>query len=92
MKGLDQLTRWISRRGKTEKDLYGDDSQLRKIKILLLQILNDLTTNDDSIINDGFHVRDFLANDHYLQERLLDIIKSADLSVGEDVALRHAVN
>ena len=91
-KGLDQLTRWITRRGKTEKELYGDDSQLRKIKIKLLQILNDLTNNDDSIINDGSYVREFIANDHYLQERLLDIIKTADLSVGQDVALRQAVS
>ena len=88
MRGLDQLTNWITRRGKTEKELYGEDSQLRKIKMKLLQILNDLTNNDDSIINDGSYVREFIANDHYLQERLLDIIKTADLSVGQDVALR----
>ena len=49
-------------------------------------------TNDDSIANEGYQVRNFMSNDHYLQERLLDVISCADLSVPQDKTLRELVN
>ena len=59
--------------------MYGEGVNPRKIKLKLLQLLYDLLVNDDSIINDGFHVRDALGKGKKLRcvEGLLDIIRGA---------------
>ena len=47
--------------------------------------------NDDSIINDGFYVRDSLSNDGKLQTRLIDLIRNADFADGQSFTLREYV-
>ncbi len=61
--GLTQLIRWCCREGAEEKEMYGEGEQLWSIRLKLLQLVNDLVRNDDSIIDDGFYVRKSLGND-----------------------------
>ena len=44
----------------------------RKIKLKLLQILYDLLLNDDSIINDGMHVRNTVGENEQLIRYLVN--------------------
>ena len=68
LKGLEQLSAWICLHDQEEKNKLGEGAQVRKIRIKLIQLLYDFATNDDSIIDDGFHVRDTIANNKVLVE------------------------
>ena len=55
--GLKQLSKWCSFRDEQEKEMFGGGAIRYKIKLKLIQLLNELIVNDDSILNDGFTVR-----------------------------------
>ena len=54
-----------------EKLKFGTEDQVRKIRLKLIQLIFDLVNNDDSIINDGFYVRETMGRDRNLMRRLL---------------------
>lgn len=51
-------------------------------------MLYDLVINDESIINDGFFVRDSISNDNKLLTRLVELIKEAELTTPNSSQLR----
>ena len=61
--GLRLLVKWIldcdvvPDKDKPEEFKYGNKAQNRKIKLKLLQLLNDLVLNDDSILPGGNQIR-----------------------------------
>ena len=75
--GLTLLENWMYE----DEKWYGEKMQKRKIITKLLQICYDLTLNDDSIVKNGYVVRDFFANSIRLMTKLLGIISKADLSM-----------
>ena len=46
-----------------------------------MQLIYDLVLNDDSIIDDGFYVRDTLGNNMKLIDRFIDTIRNARFDV-----------
>ena len=60
MGGIDKLDRMLSLSEAEKERVFGQGTIRRKITTKLLAILNDLVLNDDSIIDDGFVVRDTL--------------------------------
>ena len=60
----------------------------RKIRLKLLQLLNDFVVNDDSILNDGCYVRETVGQDRNLIRRLLLTISNAKLETIKDDLLR----
>ena len=55
----------------------------------LVQLIQDLTLNDDSIVDDGFTVRDIIASDQLVIAYLIDLVKNANLKQGQETAQRH---
>ena len=45
----------------------------------LIQLLYDLVLNDDSIVNDGFYVRDTIGENKELVEYLISTIKNTNI-------------
>ena len=80
MKGYTQLVR----------DLPANDTD-RKLRLKLVQILNDFVLNDDSILDFGFHVRDLLIKDTKTMTCLTDIIKNSDVKNTANVSLREFI-
>ena len=56
----------------------------RKIRLRLLQLLNDFIVNDDGILNDGCYVREIVGQDRNLIRRLLLTISNAKLETIKD--------
>ena len=54
-------------------------------------ILNDLTTNDDSILDDGFLVRDTIASDDVLMEYLLKAIRLPNIKEARESKVREYI-
>ena len=54
-------------------------------------ILNDLTTNDDSILDDGFLVRDTIASDDVLMEYLLKAIRLPNIKEAKETKVREYI-
>jgi len=54
-------------------------------------ILNDLTTNDDSILDDGFLVRDTIASDDVLTEYLLKAIRLPNIKEARESKVREYI-
>ena len=67
MNGYKQLVKNIR-----QKDLD------RKIKLKLIQLLNDFVLNDDSILDFGFHIRNELTKDQETMAHLIDSIKNSN--------------
>merc|ERR1711971_503635 len=82
MNGIDMLSEMI------HLSSFGNDAQLRKIKLKLVQLLYDLLLNDDSILNDGFVVRDAVGKNFPLVESLLRIITNSNLVQPQENNLR----
>ena len=85
MHGLKLLADWIQECDIVESEepkqfKYGNDAQNRKIKLKLLQLLNDLVLNDDSILPGGTQIRDLYCQHEELIEKLLVIIESSDIT------------
>ena len=59
--------------------MIGEGAQRRKLKLKLVQLLGDLIQNDDSIDNDGYTVRNFVAGNNTLITALLETVKNSDL-------------
>ena len=55
----------------------------------LVQLIQDLTLNDDSIVDDGFTVRDIIASDQLVIAYLIELVKNANLKQGQETAQRH---
>ena len=51
----------------------------RKIRLRLLQLLNDFTNNDDGILNDGYYVRETVGTNRNLIRQLLLTISNSKL-------------
>ena len=79
LSGLEQLSRWICLKGADEEKKYGKPPMARKIRLKLRQVLYDFLNNDDSIVNEGFHVRDKLGKDEKLVKTLIDSISEANI-------------
>ena len=73
------------------KAKYGEGAESRKIRLKLLNLLYDLILNDDSIINDGFFVRDTVGNDAALVGHLIETISTADVKAPGSPQLREYV-
>ena len=78
------MSRWLQLQGEEKTAKLGDGAYPRKIRLKLLQLLNDLVVNDDGIINDGFHVRDTLIKDLKLVSELLAIILDAKVEEAQE--------
>ena len=74
-RGLEQLGEWISLSGPEKEKKIGKAAQARKITIKFRQLLYDLLSNDDSILNDGFLVRDTISENVDLIDALIDTIR-----------------
>ena len=77
--GLKLLSQWICVSGDQEKAMNGQGLDLRKIRFKLLTLLHDFLSNDDSILYDGYYVRDTYGRDTNLLNSLLKNIKYADI-------------
>jgi len=64
---------------------------MRKVRHKLIQLLNDFVINDDSIINDGYHVRDARCEDDGVLDYLFETIVNADLEMKQDAQFREHV-
>ena len=84
MKGLEALIGMICLKGEAEKEAFGQAAQLRKIKLKLLQLLYDFVLNDDSIINDGFYVRDYMCNHPEIISRIIQILQESSLEAAQE--------
>ena len=82
------MSRWVCLKGEEEEEMYYKGTQLRKIRHKLIQLLQDFVINDDSIIDDGFHVRDTLCEDEGVLNYLFETIANADLSIKQDAEFR----
>jgi len=65
-------------KGEEEKLKYGQGATLRKIKLKLKILLNDIILNDDYIMEDPFYVRDTLGKDTNLLNHLFETIQGAN--------------
>lgn len=86
--GLAQLSRWYTTPSEEEKALFGTGALPRKIRLKLLQLIYDFVNNDDSIINDGYHVRRVYGADKKLIARILDAIKNFNIESNQELQLR----
>ena len=68
--------------------MFGVVVQARKIRLKLLSTLHDLVSNDESILNDGFYVRNFIINDGKLLKSLLDVLDEKSLNIPLEGLLR----
>ena len=68
--------------------MYGTGAQVRRIRIKLLQLLYDLVINDETIVNDGYFVRDTLAADARLIPHLLMDLKNSDVTSAPENQIR----
>ena len=80
MNGYQQLAR----------ELQAKDTD-RKVRVKLVQILNDFVLNDDSILDFGFRIRNELTADLKTMTCLTDIIKNSDVKNTASVSLREFV-
>ena len=87
-RGLEQLGEWISLKGPEQEKKIGKAAQARKINVKLRQLLFDLLSNDDSILDDGFLVRDKLGANFQLVDALIDTIRQAKITVTQESQLR----
>ena len=88
LNGLKQISNWVCVHGTEEEIKFGQGEQLLKIRISLASLLYDLVINDDSIIGQGFFIRDTLAKHQSLVKRLLDSVVDSDLRVSREAQLR----
>ena len=54
-------------------------------------ILSDLATNDDSILDDGFLVRDTIANDEKLMDYFFPAIKAPTIKEVKELKVREYI-
>ena len=79
--GIEVLTSWLMLSADAENKKFGDDpARVRRFKLKLLQLLYDLVLNDDSILNEGFFVRDTLGANKEFFNFLVDQIKNSDVT------------
>ena len=74
-RGLEQLGEWVSLKGPEQEKKIGKAAQARKINVKLRQMLYDLLSNDDSILDDGFVIRDTIGANFKLVAALIDTIR-----------------
>lgn len=87
--GLQQLSIWLRLDGDEAIARLGQGAVQRKIRMKLLNLLNDLVLNDDNInLEDPFYVRDQVNNDALLVQHLLDIISNANVEAPQEALLR----
>jgi len=58
------------------------------MKTKMFQFIYDLVLNDDSILNDGFFVRDTLANNKPLIKFMLNMLLESDLNLAVESSIR----
>ena len=75
-------------KGPEKERKIGKAAQARKITVKLRQLLYDLLSNDDSILNDGFIVRDTLSVNAELVDALIDTIRQANVAVAQETQIR----
>ena len=75
-------------KGDEDANKYGEGAGRRRIRLKLLQLIYDFALNDDSIVDNGFFIRDTLIKDPHFIDVLLDEIQQSDVARIPESVLR----
>ena len=82
--GLKKVRNWIIEC--KEGDKFGNEpTQVRKIRLKLLQLCYDLCLNDDSIFAGGYVVRNYFGKNKEFIQHLLDTLEHPDLETNQEI-------